>query len=790
MPDHAPDAQHDLIELRPYQRAALRYLLEPVRSTADRWRVIHMPTGAGKTHVIKPAVRLSGVRHVLVLTPFEHVEVSFAEAQRYVTTGAPAEPALGSVIPSRIDVPEETWWIGRKMASKGPRKLRDFLKRPSDDHRALLTTHSQATSTRWVEALPKNCTGILVVIDECHHVSMVDDGAHLGETAIGRLARTIFTRGGAVWGATATLYRTNGLPCIPEFCRPFSITYSELAAAGYAPEHLELEFIQVSQGVPVALTDDDIARIVRVVIRDRKEEQFRPTILNVPAGREGTPDEDGYGDNRAVETAARLKAELVRQGVPKDRILVAVGQDPEIRRRFRDKLAEEDAAAREGRPRSIDFIIACRRMLEASNWRWSSWVASIGATTSAQQAEQAFGRGLRGKQGLADYPESWRNHARMTFLTPELDLGDSGRLLHAQRSLVLACLIEGHRFLVEYHRKWPELVLRMRLPAAPRPRGDGATPGDAGDIPAHADLAPAEKAKAVAKWIAANAASGRHLSWADLQRTDTPEAREAATWIGRVVIGALATDLADGVDHTPADVRELLARVENRVRRSVAARDRYDARDVQDIFAGHLLDLAPQYLDRVVDRIIEGGGRGFSTVFSYADVEEIGRRAFHAHEMNWAAWSDERVMTEILVPYARRYGWSLAINPVSGAPQDLSAFAHARLSVTELDNHFRETGSAHGGFSLAQFCACATDWVVGDDYDLDVLRKVFPEHVCRRFVDLSRKAILSSRSVAKFCYPKRGADRHRFNLVGVSLAAVRGWRGLPGGQTLLEAIHA
>jgi hypothetical protein len=705
-----------LVRLRDYQEEAVAFALENLPS--GRWVTLVLPTAAGKTVILQNLTVQMATRRCLTTVPLVTIEDAFAEPVRF-REGAPG--------------------FLRIREDGGLEALHGFVRSGSG---AALTTHALLVRIDLTD-LPADLTGCALVIDETHHTGEQ-------ETLLHGAADAWHGRGGMVIAATATPFRSDGRPIGPAGAPVFRISRRALAAGGWCPSTIDAQVLRIEGDRPRGvLIDNDVRRIAefvavqeRVKVGRRFMEARRPTVIRVPPV--------GAGD-LAVQFIAALEA----AGVPSRNIINAVGEGNDIREVL---LREREIAHTSGfRHRTVDVIVACRRMAEGADWPFCCRVVSVGLSDTLLPTLQLMGRACRDKTRIRDYPREWADVVQYTAFVPDPPADEESR--HVRRMLLLAVGIDCDESARDYARFWSDLAAGWRLPPPLRPRLAAVIdPGD--DVLAEAGII--------------GTAAAFHLRTVfDRDPTVGETAALLDRWgdaHGRRALRRLLEALPEIREGVRAALADALAHTVTRWRTGGVKAPEVEFEDA--LHAG-LLAVAARHADLAcpVHANLAPGLRGVLTLPKLEAVVADMAAARNAT----CGFTDQEAARIVLAWRAAHGRWPTAMD----AAQDVSRFAGRRATLADVDTALRRRG-----IDLARICALA-DVVGRPQVDRIELRRVvgrmpwIPETTF-----LSAGAILEGRRrwdlSRKFGRPE--------DLVALEMAARRGWRGLPGGQTLGEIL--
>lgn len=419
------------MQLRDYQCDAVDFLLRAVEDKNARNSAVVTPTGSGKSTIVSAALaifysekRYKKFTHHIVAVPMGHIATSF-------TVGTNRE----YVLCDQRNVTFRGFW-GSNKGTADTSAITKYLaaKRPT---KPLLTTH-QAIVMRYSDALsdlPKDCSGIVLYIDEAHRMSAI--GKKDFATKLTQVANEIHKRGGHVSYITASPVRGDGKAVIPDDAVRYVRSISEHAAEGFCPRNLRSS-INVIQGYHASsvkellgeavgeLTEDAAEQIANVWVDDGKPK----VVINIPA-------------ISWQQWANKLKSEFEKRNA---RVLIAVGDDA---KQELNALVHENNITKY-KDSQLDVIIACRRFDEGSDWPLCSHVYNIGITTSFRLLIQRLGRALRLKyeEGtkipkFKGMPKRHLDSATIRFFIPEGESSLYENLWgsHHAQIILLACFL-------------------------------------------------------------------------------------------------------------------------------------------------------------------------------------------------------------------------------------------------------------------------------------------------------------------------------------------------------------
>lgn len=709
-----------------------------------RWANILLPTAGGKTLALQGAThRLlqEGAKAVLLVAPQVTIEDAFAKGVVFCTKEG--EEA--------IEIPEEFWKRFRDTKRSGE-SLRAWLQAPKG---AALTTHALVAGLK-PEDFPVSLRGVGLAIDELHHNGK-------DETKLAEVARLWLERGGFGMGGTATGWRTSRSSISPLGAPVYAMGYMAVAEEAKLPKRIRVHTIPV-EGTRAAgvLLDDDYVKIAQAVAQGG-----RPTLLKV---RRGTK------ENPVTDSVDRFVTELVKAGVARTKILVAVGE--EVGEDVREALKQERDAAEMGYEHlTYQVIIACQRLMEGADWPPCSRVASVGVPDALIAWVQAGGRGLRSKWEIPNYPkgakgeEDWRDTTQYLAFVPAWPDDLAQQRKEVQRLMLYACALDTSDIAYDYLRFWSDLVTNARLPPVKA--------GLRAQIRTFADVDVQTLADARLLGVEAMMEVQRIFGQEGTLKNVVGLTRR---WAGKADVRVLEQLILRAAAASGplkvalhAKIAEVLAYVaECEVAQTLRDEDGVVGllRVYEDRLLIALLELVDVFGDVVIppaDDIIPG----FTGVLDKEQVTCIVTDMTAARNKAFDM-SDAEVVEKVIMPYEEKY---LQAPAVGYRMQNVSQLVGSQYTLEDLDRLLKRSA-----FSLAQLVACR-DKVVGP-VDVDAVRPQVARmvHTVREHHYADANAISLNRRSPKFKL-KGGEDA-----VTLTLAAWRGWRGFPGGQGLREAL--
>ena len=711
----------------------------------QRWRMVVLPTGAGKTAVIQTAATLAAMEgcRVLVATPLQVIRSAIFAADAFAYRG------------EVVDTRGVEWsQITTTQALLHALTLRTW---------PFVGVVTQQLLAQARDHFPTHMKGWILVLDEGHHSGeayeaddATNDATNDG-TFLYRAAERVYERGGCVWSVTATPFRMDGRLVSRRDVASYTVRYSDLALQGILPRRVRVRTTMCPDATGRTLTDATLGMIAGAIWAEG-----RPTVLRIPPGGSAEP---------AAVTAERMVAALIAVGYTAERILNVVGSDGDLSTRLQDELdGERERAATIGYAgRRYDVILACGRMREGADWPYCSHVVLVGLPTSLGAAIQWAGRGSRNKHRIAGYPESWRDDVLVSGYVPghldALEVDDQ-----AKRALILAAAIECDEVVLDYRRFWQDLVKGFRLPPVERVGHPGAFLDRlAGTV--------VEQAVANATVIAA-----RQDCLDVLGRDPTPTELwdKLNRWGGSSDRGLRRSLLAQAVVQQCADpeLREAFgAQYALALEAATLPTSPTWEEQFEDTLADAFLRLAQSFPH--LSTAPTGTHRGLSVEASLDPTTLRTASRALADERNAAlAYSDEEIVRALHDPKSF---------PRGGQEAPLSSYFGRRTFASDLDRHLRR-----GEFDLDRLRLCVL-WahrgvcehpVVGRPLDPAVVREALVRFrksrrgAFQKLPDVARSARDAERAVdGKKTYTMVVAGKPE-SVIGLYWACQRGWRGL------------
>ncbi len=435
------------MKLRPYQNGQLQYFLRHIGAPwNDLEFLLSSPTGSGKTLVTQCVVSnlMRGrIKRCLVITPQRQIEAGFIPSGDFT---------LGTYM-GDLTIRRDEWETKRESTQD----VAAFLAATNTAVKVMVTTHNGVV--RWNNNgpfLPDDLSGILLVVDEAHRAG---DENSLGKDFIAAWK----ARGGYILYLTATPFRTDGGSVIPDDVRRQVRTIAEHADGIHAPSDLQvraeaiaLQATTVNQykghtqarGSQEVSCDDIIALM--------KADNWPKSVVVVPA-------------TGSVKWASLLEKKLKAEG-RRVRNVVGTADDAATWNGEQDDLTlllNRERAVVDYRDSEVDVILACKRFDEGTDWPLCSHLYNIGVPGAFNLILQRWGRTMRLKRGIANYPQEHLDTACITFLVPHLSeaVWDKFAARHKDHVFLLGCFLHDMKTAQAYRAalRWrPEDVGRSR----------------------------------------------------------------------------------------------------------------------------------------------------------------------------------------------------------------------------------------------------------------------------------------------------------------------------------------
>jgi superfamily II DNA or RNA helicase len=445
--------------LRDYQTDSVQFFTSDA-GKQDFWRVLTLPTGGGKTVVLKCAAKITFDQglfdKIVFIAPFRNISKSFARDESFLVNDETGKQIQVDwvdavhIIPSErgISVPENSAsdWLWSEFQKPDPSVL-------VCSHQLFVRVFEDKSKMP-----PQSLSRCLLVIDETHHSGEqeVEVEEEAKGTKLGKIANRWADAGGSIWAVTATPIRSDAQRIFPPGAKTLEYSYIELAEKGYLPKNVMFRTIQVPGTTQKDQLDDvAIQKICTAIASVRTEEGLiRPTVIRIPQGSSAQPTQ---------VLAGKFHQALIRSGIAIHRILNAVGNDAGVSQEFEEALEIERQAAEQGSwaLSDLDVIISCRRMSEGADWPFCSHVALVGLPQSILSVAQTVGRGSRNKHGFSDYPSDWKEEILVSCFVPE-DITSNDE--EVRRALLMCSAIECNESIIDFRRFWDNVIRGFSLP--------------------------------------------------------------------------------------------------------------------------------------------------------------------------------------------------------------------------------------------------------------------------------------------------------------------------------------
>jgi len=438
--------------LRDYQDECIEYTIRRINSGYKEHAIV-IPTGGGKTLIIQviltSLLSTGAFRKALVVTTQKQIEAGF-----HANLGA----TITGYYKGHTKIQESHW----KMDREALIDVKTFLEAKDSEKGVRTTTHNNAV--RWskdlANSLPANLRGCVLVVDEAHRAGKYNK--------IGRqFIEAWKARNGSIIYLTATPFRTDGETMIPRDCLPYTRTIAQHAMPStkdgecifYAPNDLKVRAIPLKTSSAVSVKahqgtdpiEGDRKKTAREIARLWDKDGRPKSVIILP------PRSQALAEAVTVELK-KLKAkayDLYSDEVHKE----------EVRQKFYEQL-ESERKIEKYTDSVVDVFVTCKLFDEGTDWKLCSNVYMVGISSSFGQILQRWGRAMRLKS-LDDYPEQFKNMARITFLVPNVtdDLWAKFSSHHKDYVHLLAAFLQDADTAQQYRAclRWrPEDIGRKR----------------------------------------------------------------------------------------------------------------------------------------------------------------------------------------------------------------------------------------------------------------------------------------------------------------------------------------
>jgi len=626
---------------RDYQCEAVDFLLE------EGWPVglVTINPGAGKSLVLRATAALSTQRVRILITPVEDVEQQLQE---------PCEIRIGGRFEGRVLTLEADLWVCPRDSDVAA-AFKSYIKDPKG--KVFVTTH--ASFRKHIGPLiPAGTSDWHLLGDEFHH-----SGAEL--TDLYQFTDLVRDRGGVLHGVTATPLRSDGRPLSYADIPVFKVPYTRLVASHRFPERIVHRLYELSTPAlapsarPKSIDFDHIAGYVREV--------GLPTVLRVPAGD-------------SARMARETRRALLGAGYKSSEIVDAVNDKDAFRRRLSVEQDLTDYA-----DRTIEVIICCGRMGEASDWPFCTHVVTLGVTTSLPELLQRLGRALRCKEQFPNHPS--KNTSYLTMFVGKLDTMDVvEHHRFTARLLEIACVLEMSPASIAFARHWEELVAGLRLPPAVRPktvRSLGAT-----------DQLHYRQGRVVVRALAALGCETAEEMIQLLSNHPAWSVDEKAQMV---------KDILEQETLRNRELRKALLGSVKRIVRKVQEDQRFGGpvATTEEIYHDHLLEVllevASEYSDQLCLPIAALFGNGFEGVLTPGVLREAVPYMEQCRRTLNPFRTDELIIDRIIKPFIGDHG---APPSLEHGPQDISRYLGTGVRYTLRDLHVDLTSRGSSLFLL------------------------------------------------------------------------------------------
>ncbi len=427
-------------ELRFYQWECCRVLTRALVDGESRLAVISA-TGSGKSQMINQivlrAVQSGVIQQICLLTPQRHSKRVFIGSETYgvlgegLRDGLYASPGWPYKLPSVQEGPD--WQEFGDYPT-----YRDKVERDQTGQRYHTATYAklfaavksrrrQGSRDPIGDVFPKDLTGHLFIFDECQHVAGNDGNL----TA--KILEVIVQRGGLVLLATATPYRADGYLVLKfEDTTSFIRSMARHAREGYAPNKSRLETV-VMEGVSRDSDEDQLTRAARQVVEYWVETGKCHSVIRLPGKRWVPAFMREFGKVTSLYDATDAEGTW----------------NAEKKAEFEDVLQHECDIAQYGHYKDSKFLVflAIRRFNEATNNPLINTCIHVGSLPgSLTDIVQFAGRGQRDKRSIRGYPADQVGVSNLVFFLYDSTAGsyndEQNQHHHVKRALLIQAFFD------------------------------------------------------------------------------------------------------------------------------------------------------------------------------------------------------------------------------------------------------------------------------------------------------------------------------------------------------------
>lgn len=717
---------------RDYQEESIEFML------GEGWPlgVVAINPGAGKSLVLRSVAMRSEQPIRIVITPAADVEQQIQEPCE-ITFSDGSVLTIGPerwVCPRDRDV-VEVW--------------RAYCADPGD--RVFITTH--ASFRKHIGSLiPEDASDWHLLVDEIHH-----SGA--GWTDLHDYIRCVRTRGGVAQGTTATPFRSDDRSMLFVDIPQFSVPYTSLVVGHGFPERIVQQLVELSSkplGTTARPETPDFARIAAHI-----RKLGVPTVLRVPPGVvEG-------GSGRMAREARRA---LLSAGYKDSEIVDAVNDEKEFRRRLSEEQKLVDYS--EG---TVEVIICCGRMGEASDWPFCAHVLTLGVSTSLVELLQRLGRALRSKRGFLNHPSP--NTSYLTMVVGDLTLLDeSDHNRFVACLLEFACALEMNPISVSFARCWEGLVEGWRLPPAVR-FSQVRTLGSVDQV----------RYRECRGMIRVMAAHGCETA------TEMIELIDRDSGWGQDEKAVMLKDILESESLRNRELRKAVLGSIKRIVRKVREDQRFGtsfpvARVYNDHLYDVLLELADEYRDQLSRPLSNVLGVGFEGILTPGNMRGVVTEMVKRRRKLLPFKTDAQIIDGIIKPFVKDNGHSLSLKR---GEQSLSRYVGFEYTVRDLHHDLKVRGSSLAHIVLAyQF-----DLLSGSSLDDARIESLVRDNGRKVRLAMSRLGRGCSKVSVMDLYgylsePESLSEESMWvgdePIAGLELTMLFGWRGRKPGGSLVE----
>jgi superfamily II DNA or RNA helicase len=324
------------------------------------------------------------------------------------------------------------WWtnsiVRGKVAKVSRETYQKFFRGVYKKTPFVALTH-QSLRERFL-SLPENLTGFILVLDEAHHAPLEKSKK---QTVIGGVRDEWIRRGGVVVQTTATPWHTeSGRLIYKREQHVYQISTADLAKAGIGPNKFEFSRVILPYTADTLrewLTPDHVD--TRSLARAYKKIVGEWTRMDKPILLVRFP------DNKHRDALASV---FEHEGA---RVLDMTGD--KLSKETLDNLHYNQTCVDHDK-RTVDVILASRRFDEGTDLPLISTVFYIGSPISIRLIGQVWGRGMRDKKEIENYPTQYRRLTTIRFFVPKAadEIMEEYLELHHEDAIAMATYLSNY----------------------------------------------------------------------------------------------------------------------------------------------------------------------------------------------------------------------------------------------------------------------------------------------------------------------------------------------------------